>query len=157
MKLNTLKRKIKNIRPGVYTRIVYEVDCPVKAEYKKEGVKIRKHVCMTARFGIRYGNIKSVLERSSEHYTSKPSNFTPIVENYIYYNTNTQKHYLNVYTIKNSHTKTIYHVYKDNKWTTMVRDEVKDSELVIPSYFEKTKPEMFRISIENVMQLGNRR
>ena len=60
MELNVLEKIMESLKPGVYANIVYNVECPVKAEFKKQGIRVKKMVSMTARFKINYNNIAKV-------------------------------------------------------------------------------------------------
>ena len=162
MKLQLLEEIINNIKPGTYTNIVYDVSCPVKAEYKKQGIEVHKTVSMTARFKINYYNIKAVKERIVEsNNQKKTNNYKSIVKNAIYYNTNTEKYYLNVYNINKPCIKTIYEVKipmpndKDN-WNIYPEDQVRDAGILIDSYFRSQNTEMFRINIDNIFSINNR-
>lgn len=155
MELNSLIELMEDVRPGTFTRFNYETKCPVKAEFKKQGIEIIKLVSTTARFKINYGNIKAVKEREAEKtFSNKTSNYKAVVKNSIYYNTNTEKYYLNVYPIKNSHSKISYFIKSSKGWKTIKKEDVE--KYVISSYFNKSQTSMFRINVENVYSVKGR-
>jgi len=157
MELNLVKDLLEDVKAGVFTNLIYTVECPVKSEFKKEGYKVRKTVNITVRFKINYGNIKSVKERE---YTpsDRKSNFVSVVKNAITYNTNTEKYYLSVFPFKRSHTKCLYEVYMpaDDSWFIYPLDQIKESGLLIDSYFGKKSTDMYRINIENIFSIKGR-
>lgn len=161
MKLERVKEIMENIRPGVYTTITYACACPVKAEFKKQGIMVVKEVSMTARFKINYFNIKAVkakrsLNHSDLYKKERVNNFVPLVEHCLYHNTNTDKDYLNVYTIKNSHTKSCYNVFTDQPGPVvkMTKSEMIDAGYIQNNYLKKDRPDMFRIDVRNIISIN---
>ena len=160
MELNLVKDLLEEVKPGVFTSLIYTVECPVKSEWKKQGIKVRKTVRTTARFKINYRNIKTVQDRLSEgsQTSSKTNNFVPIVKNALYHNTNTDKDYLNVYPIKSVKPGTLYEIYFPcyDSWVIYPEAEVKESGILIDSYFNKKATEMYRINVENIFSIKGR-
>ena len=169
MEIGLIREILADRKPGVFTNLVYTVDCPVKSEFKKQGVKVRKTVNTVARFKIKYGNIASVKARKekeaevgNEPKKPRANNFVSIVENLLYHNTNTDKDYLNVYTIKNNNTKKLYEVhipiFGENVWNVFSEEEIREKGFLIDSYFNKSEGgEMFRINAENISSINGRR
>lgn len=166
MELNLVREMLETRKPGVFTTINYLVDCPVKAEYKKLGIQVRKNVTTKARFNINYKNIASVKERLSNEEDKKPraNNYVPIVANLLYHNTNTDKDYLNVYTIKGNHSKRKYEVNIPSNgldvWHIWSEDRVREEGFLINSYFsgKSGENEMYRINVNNILSInGNAR
>lgn len=167
MELNLIREILENRKPGTFTNITYVVECPVKAEYKKQGIKVRKTVSAVVRFDINYRNIASVKakkEKETETDTPKKprtNNYVPITENMLYHNTNTNKDYLNVYSVRNHYPKNRYEVsmpfFGDNAWQTFSESEIRSNHLLIDSYiFNKVEP-MYRININNILSIDGRR
>lgn len=150
---------VNNLRAGVFARITYRTELPVKAVYKKQGFKVVKTTSSTVRFGINYKNIKSVINRKNEVKEDSTktwtNNYIEVIRNKISFNTSTNKFYLNVYPIKkgNNSVTTYTLVYEDGFEVTGNVDFIK--EYVIPSYFNKTQTEMFRVSVDNVLSINN--
>ena len=63
MKTETIVKQIQELPNGRFFRMKYLTKLPVKAEYSKQGVVILKIVETTARTGVAYNKIKSVIEK----------------------------------------------------------------------------------------------
>lgn len=158
MNIESIKDILKNIKPGVFTRLTYQTELPLKAEYKKHGYRIVKINSITTRFGIHYGNIKEVKERelatSAEDVVKRPSNFSWVMKDNIQYNSNTDKYYLCTYpTKKGRNGSWKYIVYLPDGasfWdlTNINKDWVQDS------YWNKKSTNMMKINIDNVIKIG---
>ena len=164
MQISSIKNIMRDIKPGVYANIVYSVECPVKAKFQKEGVVVKKIVSMTARFKIKYSNIKTVKERREQKLNSdnrtRTNNFVPIIENCLYRNTNTGYDYLNVYTVKNNHKKSLYEVIIPKAYgcshSILDEEELKESGYLIDSYFTKKRnTEMMRINTDHIASINH--
>ena len=86
MPYETLFEVVKSIRPGTMARISYKTELPLKAEFRKQGYGLIKVVETTARFGVKYSNLKSVIaKRSAPDYvpSSKANNNVWLLENKI--------------------------------------------------------------------------
>ena len=163
MKITNIENILKTIKPGAFTAISYESECPVRASFAKQGYKVRKATSMVARFNINYGSIKEVIKKNAEKEASgefsKPrtNNFVAIVKNCLYHNTNTGSDYLNVYTTKISNTKSEYFVCEgDNNWKPVSLDYIKEMDYLIDSYYKRTSSDptpMFRINVDNVTSI----
>lgn len=158
MNIETIKNLLNKVKPGVFTRLTYQTELPLKAEYRKQGYKIVKINSITTRFGIHYGNIKEVKEKesqiSSEPKTEKVSNFSWVMKDNIQYNSNTDKYYLCTYpTKKGRNGSWRYIVYLPDGATfeglsNINRDWVQDS------YWNKKVTNMMKINIDNVIKIG---
>lgn len=159
MELNLVRDLLSEVRPGAFTNLIYTIDCPVKAEFKKQGIKVRKTVRTNVRFKINYSNIKSVREKGYKE-SSRKNNFVAIEHNSLYHNTNTGKDYLNVYPFKNSRTKNLYEVhmpfYGEDVWYIFPEEEIRENGLLIESYFNKKATSMYRINVENIFSIKGR-
>lgn len=157
MNINTIKKLLDNIKPGVFTRLTYVSELPLKAEFKKQGYRVVKTNSITTRFGIHYGNIKEVKERDSESSNApseKVSNFSWVIKDNLQYNSKTEKYYLCTYPTKrgrNSSAK--YSVYLPDGTHY---DELSDfnHDWVINSYWGKGITNMMKINIDNIVKIG---
>ncbi len=157
MNINTIKNLLDNIKPGVFTRLTYTSELPLKAEFKKQGYRVVKTNSITTRFGIHYGNIKEVKERDSEPSNApseKVSNFSWVIKDNLQYNSKTEKYYLCTYPTKrgrNSSAK--YSVYlPDGTHHDGLSDFNHD--WVINSYWGKGVTNMMKINIDNIVKIG---
>lgn len=94
MPYETLFEVVKSIKPGTMARISYKTELPLKAEFRKQGYGLIKVVETTARFGVKYSNLKSVIaKRSAPDYvpSSKANNNIWLLENRISQNKKTGK------------------------------------------------------------------
>lgn len=150
MIIDNLKQVLENIRPGSFFRIKYEVDVPLKAEYRNKGYKIIKTVSTTSRTGVRYMKINGVTP--TEKKSDKPSNWSWEKKNYISYNSNTGKYYLNLYPIAtNSFTHVEYKAYFNGE-----EYQNFSPDMIIPSYFKKDggfSTKILKININNIIEL----
>lgn len=155
MDIKMISKAVKNIKPGVFTRITYKSEMPLKAEYKKLGYKIIKITSVTTRFGIHYGNIKDVKENKSEgKMSNKINNFVWIIKNNIQYNKNTKNYYLCTYpTKKGRNSSTKYDVYLNEEKVFSDIDFI-DKAMIIDSYWNKNASNMMKINIDNVIAIG---
>lgn len=157
MDINKLTEVLKAIKNGVFTRIAYTTDLPVKSLYKKAGIRVVKETEATVRLGVKYKNIKSVKERLEEKSDnrSRKNNYKTILPNKLVYNTNTEKYYVCAFpTKKGTHTKQIYKVILDDLVIISSEDRNLISHLVIDSYWKKNFRETFRVNAENILRIG---
>lgn len=157
MEYNEIINRVENIKPGVFKRFTYKTELPLKARYKKDGYKVVKVTTMTSRFGIHYGNLKSVKEKSLNKtlraIVNKEKAFSWIVENRICYNKNTNKLYVCSYPCKSGkNSSSNYILIKDDQANITDIEGIK--EYVTPSYFtKKNDSSMMRIAIENIVSI----
>ena len=152
-----LTEALKSIRNGVFTRIYYISELPVKSAYKNAGIKIIKETESTVRFGVKYKNITSVKEReSSIEKKPRTNNYQSIIPNKLLYNTNTEKYYVCAFpTKKGTHSKSTYRVLVNDVEIFSFTDKDYIKHLVIDSYWGKDFRETFRVSAENVKRIGD--
>lgn len=154
MTIEMIKDLLNNVKPGVFTRLTYQTELPLKAEYKKQGYRIVKVNSITTRFGIHYGNIKEVKEREGSDSSEKVNNFKWVMKNNLQYNSNTDKYYLCTYPTKRGRNGSWrYVVYLPDGVTfdglsDINRDWVQDS------YWNKKSTNMMKINIDNVLKIG---
>ena len=156
MKTENIVKQIEDIPKGRFFRMKYLTKLPVKAEYSKQGVVILKIVETTARTGVAYNKIKSVIEKmTGKTKEEKENNWEWIVHNKIKYNTNTKKSYFVIAPIKKgSNTDRIYILSERNNVRVVTEDEIRN--YVNDSYWsEKEKPAVQNITLENVLTIWN--
>lgn len=157
MNIEMISKAVKNIKPGVFTRITYKSEMPLKAEYKKLGYKIVKISSMTTRFGIHYGNIKEVKESKHEgKISNKVNNFVWIIKNNIQYNKHTKSYYLCTYPTKKGRNSSVkYDVYLNDEKVFSNIDFI-DKNMIIDSYWNKNSTNMMKININNIIAIGGK-
>ena len=156
MKTENIIKQIEDIPKGRFFRVKYLTKLPVKAEYSKQGVVILKIVETTARTGVAYNKIKSVIEKmTGKTKEEKENNWEWIIHNKIKYNTNTKKSYFVIAPIKKgSNTDRIYILSERNNVRVVTEDEIRN--YVNDSYWsEKEKPAVQNITLENVLTIWN--
>ena len=155
--------KIKN---GTFTRLCYKSELSVKAAFKKQGWKVTKITQTSARLGVCYGNIASVIARKAEESlveaVQRTNNFEWVIKDKVCYNSNTDKLYLFVARISKGHnTKSFYIVENTITGETHIVDKLTEDgefgELMIPSFWNKGSnfTEVQRIAFENVYRIGS--
>lgn len=154
MFLDEAIRTFTKIKKGVYTNFIYQTEVPVKAAFK-DSVRIVKFCKATGRFGIKYGNLKSVKEKEVTGKSIKKNlNKEWVLKDIVEYNKNTDKFYLNVYASPNKN-KYIY-VITENGVTRTATDLFSVKECVQNSYLNKrcdTPKEFYKINLENVLKV----
>lgn len=156
MKTENIVKQIEDIPRGRFFRMKYLTKLPVKAEYSKQGVVILKIVETTARTGVAYNKIKSVIEKmTGKTKEEKENNWEWIIHNKIKYNTNTKKSYFVIAPIKKgSNTDRIYILSERNNVRVVTENEIRN--YVNDSYWsEKEKPAVQNITLENVLTIWN--
>ena len=115
MKHEEVLKALSRIKNGTYCRVHYSSEMAVKAEYKKQGIRLFKEVKTTFRTGVKYSNIAEVIaERSEPTYVApkaRANNSEWIIPNKALYNTNTKNY--SAYFIalrKNARTYVVYHL-----------------------------------------------
>ena len=154
MNIETIKNTLNNIKPGVFTRLTYQTELPLKKEYKNQGYKIVKIHSITTRFGIHYGNIKEVKEKEISEAFERTNNFHWIMKNNIQYNSNTDKYYLCTYpTKKGRNGSWRYVVYLPDGVTFDGLTDI-NRDWVQNSYWNKKSTNMMKINIDNIIRIG---
>jgi len=154
------------VRPGTITRIMYKTECPVKAEYKKQGYRMVKVVETSARLGVNYHNIASVIARKAEEglkeTVARVNNYEWVLKNKVRHNTATGKDYLYAAAFnKGHHTYSCYILMtpdrSDVKWLSPLDlEESEYKDILIPSYWKKgDATEIRNISFENIYRIGS--
>ena len=146
---------------GRICRIEYDAEVPVKAVYKKAGIKIIKHVSTTVRTGVSYSNLPNVINKrgnESEETSSKKrtNNFEWVIKNVLTHNTNTNKDYLYVAPFKkNSRTKISYTIeVEGDRASSIVENMI--NECVLDSYKNRKGycPEIMTICVDNIRKIN---
>lgn len=157
----------QKVKPGTITRICYKIELPVKAEFKHQGYKMFKVVETSARLGVNYHKIASVIARKAEEgmkeAIKRTNNYEWVLKNKVRHNTSTGKDYLYVASFnKGHHTKCYYVIISpegpDMGWYTpneFINTSYKN--YLIPSYWNKHSgpaSEVKNISFENIYRIG---
>ena len=169
--MEALKREViineaAKVKPGTITRIMYKTECPVKAEYKKQGYRMFKMVETSARLGVNYHHIASVIARKAEEglkeTVARVNNYEWVLKNKVRHNTATGKDYLYAATFnKGHHTYSCYILMQPDsselKWfSPLDLEESEYKDILIPSYWKGSNPtEVRNISFENIYRIGS--
>lgn len=158
MEFNRVMDIVKNITPGTFFRLDYCGNIPVKAEYKKLGIEVVKFGSIITRTGINYSNIngvdiKDVVNNRLQNYRH---NFVWEIPRTISYNTNTKKYYLNFYPVVHTNCNYTFVLYMKGcevaAYKTLTDPDI--SYMVIPSYFNQKDSKVNKISIDNILYIG---
>lgn len=164
--INTLD----TIKNGRLARICYETEVPVKAEYRKAGIKVLKTVEKTVRIGIYYGSIASVkakaLEVAQEVLPSKKKEnpFEWVIKNRIRKHKVNGTEYLQIARLKDGANKKEKFKVIIGADTVYVKDrETFESynfdEYVLPSHWNydntKAPSEVQYISLDNIVHINH--
>ena len=154
---------VSEVRGGTITRVTYKTDVPVKAEYKKQGYKIVKIVETTARIGVNYGHLPSVIARNAEtptETTHKANNYEWVVKDRICHNTKTGKDYVALISFNGGHNTKVKYVIEGTFVGAIDMGSEIDKvyrHIVLDSYFKKptTPTEFRRVAFENIIRINN--
>lgn len=152
MKIENIINAISKNHPGSFFRISYNTELPVKASYKKEGIKIYKHTNKTVRTGCSYKNIKDI--PTARGY-GNPVNYEWVMKNSVSYNKNTHKFYLSVYpTERGCNVRSAYTIFR-NGMPEVTFDVANIKDYVIDSYWNKGNPSKKQmISADNISKIS---
>ena len=152
------------VRNGTLARVSYKTEVPLKAEFKKQGYKLIKITETTARFGVSYGKIASVIarnaERTLEEATKRTNNYEWVIKNKVQYNTKTNKEYLVLANFNKGHNTKSKYILEGTFIGTIDMGDSIDSHythLVIDSYFKKSGNygEIKTISFDNILRIND--
>ena len=156
MNIEMIKNALSSIKPGTFTRVIYQTGLPLKAEYKKQGYEIIKTTSITTRFGIHYGNINGVEQK--EDGDKRVNNFFWVdgFKKNLCFNTNTKKYYLCTYpTSKGTNIKASYCIkYPNGSFKGALKSITFEKNMVIDSYWKKSSTKMMRIDANNIIKIG---
>ena len=153
-----------DVRNGTIARVTYKTEVPLKAEFKKQGYKLTKITETSARFGVTYGRIASVIarnaERNLEEAVKRTNNYEWVIHNKVQYNTKTDKEYLVLASFnKGHHTKSKYILEGTFVDPIDLCESIDDhyTHLVIDSYFKSNKSisEIKKIAFDNLIRINN--
>ena len=165
MDYNELVGVMEAIRPGTMARISYKTELPMKAEFRKQGYGLIKVVETTARFGVKYSNLKSVIaKRSAPDYVPsfKANNNIWLLENKISQNEKTGKiHVRFVPMPSGSNRKSVYVFVDSNGCMFELGYDVPASfkDMVQNSYWDNKSgmPDIQTICVDNVLYIKQNR
>jgi len=147
-----------NLGKGRICRIEFESEVPVKAVYKKQGIRVIKCIKTSVRCGVSYSHLPNVIaKRSEEGYkaSERTNNFEWVIPNVLTHNTNTNKDYLYVAPMKkNSRTSVIYKIIEDG----IVKEaSYFNKDYAIDSYWTKKEvPDIMTIAINNIKKINGK-
>lgn len=153
-----------SVRNGTIARVTYKTEVPLKAEFKKQGYKLTKITETSARFGVNYGKIASVIarnaERNLEESVHRTNNYEWVIKNKVQYNSKTDKEYLVLASFnKGHHTKSKYILEGTFVGTIDMGKSIDGhyAHLVIDSYFKDGKPvsEIKKIAFDNLIRINS--
>ena len=161
MTLQNVIYALDTVKNGWMTRLAYNTELPVKAEYKKKGIKVIKHTSVTVRIGVDYEHIQAVID--AKKYSSETvkkavkTAYSWIIRNRISYNDNTGKYYLRVATLPQGSNPSFYYtLIEEVGCSIFVKnvsvDDIKD--YVVNSYWCSNTPIVQNISIDNIVSIN---
>lgn len=165
MKREEIIRTVEAIKNGTINRVQYQSEMPLKAEFKKLGYKIIKITETSARFGVAYDNIKSVIDRKKADEENgiekKPrvNNYEWVIKNKVKHNNKTNKDYVVLAKLNNHSNSKVKYVVEGTMVGTLTMDgSLSDAykKMVIESYFKNGGAEVKTISFDNILKIGNK-
>ena len=163
MSYDSVISAISSIHGGSMARIAYYSELPMKAEAKKGGYTIYKITETTARFGVEYSNIGSVIAlRNSPDYVApaeKANNNEWIIRNRVSHNTKTGKTSVRFVPMTSGSNRKVSYVMESPFRTVILGDCIPDmfKTTVQDSYWKKSSmPVVQSININNIIALYNK-
>lgn len=154
---------IKTIRGGSMARITYFSEMPLKAVHKNNGYVIYKVVSTTARFGISYSNIGSVVAlRNAPDYVApakKENNNEWVIVNRVSYNSKTGKTSVRFVPMTKGSNKKVTYILKSADRTVVLGECIPETfkSMVQDSYWRNSScPVVQSVNINNIIALHNR-
>lgn len=154
---------VKSIRGGSMARITYFSEMPLKAVHKKNGYVIYKVVSTTARFGVCYSNIGSVVAlRNAEDYTTpakKENNNEWVIVNRVSHNSKTGKTSLRFVPMTKGSNRKVTYILKSADRTVVLGESIPETfkSMVLDSYWNNNScPVVQSVNINNIIALHNR-
>ena len=154
---------VKSIHGGSMARITYFSEMPLKAVHKKNGYVIYKVVSTTARFGVSYSNIGSVVAlRNSPEYVApakRENNNEWVVVNRVSYNAKTGKTSIRFAPMTKGSNKQVTYILKSSDRTVVLGNSIPEmfKSMVQDSYWNNTSsPVIQSVNINNIIALHNR-
>ena len=163
MSMDDVISAVSAIRGGSMARITYYSELPVKAEMKKSGVAIYKVTELTARFGVDYSNIGSVVAmRSANDYVApakKANNSEWVIRNRVSYNTKTGKTSVRFAKMNSGSNKKVVYIMETPNGTSVIGNHIPESIMqnVQDSYWKKNSPAVQNISADHIISIHNKR
>lgn len=150
---------LDNIHPGSFVRIGYNTEIPLKSSYAKQGYKLTRISESTVRTGIRYSNIKSVIQEREgrmEPARSYRKTIVPVIQNKIYKNKDTDQLYLRVYPTSKGTNKVSTYVLVSPNGASYISSTIDSPmrEMVRDSYFDNKFRPISMIKLDNVHRIG---
>lgn len=154
-------KTINDIPAGVFFRMSYTSECPVKAAYKRDGIRVLKLTEATVRTGVAYSKLASVIEYRATHEPKDPrisrtNNWEWIAKNRIKHNTNTGKDYMVVATMKSGVNSRSKFIVINRGDAVIVSCDEFDKDLLIDSYWSKREDALDvvrTIALDNIVHI----
>lgn len=147
---------VKSIRNGSMFKLVYQTEMPVKAAFKKAGVKVVKVTSVVTRTGVNYEHISYVIKKKATGEivdSTSTNNYSWLVANKVAYNSNTDCTYLRIAPVKNGTSHSHYLVTKDGVTTKL--DRLDDETLSMLNKLSNNYVAPVKlIKTENIISIG---
>ena len=150
MKTEAIIKKVSEIPAGRFFRVRYISKVKVKAEYEKKGITLFKIVDTTTRTGVKYSSLIDKHNMNEYPATEKTNNWEWVVKDRIKHNTNTGKDYLVIAPIDKGSNTRVEYVLSDNEGSA-IRTKEEIVNFVVKSYWDKDKPTIMNITLDNVL------
>lgn len=153
--MNEIIDKIKKIRNGSFFPITYKTELPVRASFKKDGVKVVKVTSVVTRTGVNYEHIGYVIRKKATGElidTTRTNNYSWVVPNKVAYNSNTDCTYLRIAPVKNGTAHSYYLVTKNGACEKI--DHLDDDTLSMLTKINNNYPIPVKmIKLDNIVSL----
>jgi hypothetical protein len=158
LKQEEIIKAAASVQGGRMVRIGYRTEVPLRAEFKKSGMKAYKISETTVRLGVNYEKIHSVQVAKALGDLSGSFNKTShwLIPNRVLVHNENNTHYLSVATIPNAATKTKFIIEEVNG-----REVEVDKNYLIPlatkafNSLSGSKPAKYNIRFENLYRIGS--
>lgn len=157
-----LMKALENRKRGTMIRVSYISEPPLTALARKSGYKVVKYTATTGRYGVKYSNIKRVIEKEAartEPKKERASWWNWKVPNVLQEHKTNGTLYFSFATLsKHNNAEGFFRVtYPDGKTFSLGKKEVQDMNIVQPSYWNGEYPEVISVKLENILSISKKR
>lgn len=157
MDYNKILEALQQRRKGTMMRICYKTQPTLSAPAQKAGYKVEKLTESTVRFGVKYANIKKVIEKRNQdkelglqRKESTYSWWSWEKESIIKKHNSKPNKYLSVATVPKGH-NTVSKYYVNGK--EVEKEQLKNMGLLVPSYWTEKDLATYDINIDNIIEI----
>lgn len=155
MKLETISRILGGMKKGVFFRIVYCTEVPIKKSFKDRGYKVVKTSSVITRTGVHYPHISGVEIKADGGDKKRANNYEALIPDKLYFNSNTKKNYISIFPVKGNKAESVYDFFLGGvKIASRKPEEIDFSDDMFLKKSSHGPVPMQRINVENIVSIN---